>query len=124
MQQSKPIMTIYFRSEDIPELAGLSKWERRVFLRGTFLKERTLSSMVLMIVVLGSVHFIINPILMSQFPGIRESSMLYLVILVSWLLLWMLVRDIVMMNFLRPRIAAKRAELEAKKAAAGSSAAA
>lgn len=113
-------MTIYFRSEDIPELAGLSKWERRVFLRGTFLKERTLSSLALMFIVLGSVHFILNPLLMSNFPQLRESSMLYLAILIGWLLLWMGVRDIVMMNLLRPKIAARRAELEAKNAAAGS----
>lgn len=114
-------MAIYFRSEDVPELAGLSKWERRVLLRGTFLKERTLSSLALMLVVLGSVHFIINPILISHFPGVRESAGLYLVILVGWLLLWMVVRDIVMMNYLRPKIAAKLAELEARKKAAGNS---
>lgn len=92
-----------------------------MLLRGTFLKERTVSSLVLMFVVLASVHFIVNPILMSQFPGVRESAALYLVILVGWLLLWMWVRDIVMMNVLRPKIAAKLIEIEAKKKAAASS---
>ncbi len=79
-----------------------------------------MSSMILLLVVLGSVHFIINPILMNNFPGVRENATLYLVILVGWLFLWMKVRDVVMMNILRPKIAIKRAELDAKKKAADS----
>ncbi len=109
-------MTIYFRSENVPELADLSSLERRVMLRGTFLKERTLSSLVLMFVVLGSVHFIINPLLIALLPVVRNNSFFYMAVLVSWLILMMRVRDVVLMNMLRPKIAAKRAEAVARQA--------
>lgn len=110
-------MTFYIRSEDVPELAGLSKWERRAMLRGTFLKERSISTLVLLGIVLGSVNYLLNPLIQAYAPDVRNNSMLYMVILLGWLFLLMWARDVVMMNLLRPKIAAKRAELAAKQAA-------
>lgn len=109
-------MTFYIRSEDIPELAGLSKWERRVMLRGTFLKERTISTLFLLVIVLASVNFVVNPLLVTYAPQVRTSSMPYAAILLIWLFLLMWIRDVVLMNMLRPKIAAKRAEVVAKQA--------
>ncbi len=94
-----------------------------MLLRGTFLKERSISTMVLLGVVLASVNFVFNPLLQAYVPDVRSSSMLYMAILLGWLFLLMWVRDVVMMNWLRPKIAAKRAELAAKQASATDAAA-
>ncbi len=109
------IMAFYIRSENVPELAGLSKWERRVMLRGTFLKERALSTLVLLGVVLVSVNYLFNPLLQSLAPQLRSNSLPYIVILLAWLFLVMWVRDVLMMNWLRPKIAARRAAQAAKQ---------
>lgn len=109
-------MTFYFRSENVPELAGLSKWDRRVMLRGTFLKERVISTMVLLAVALLSMNFLFNPMLEALAPQIRSNSMPYLVLLLLWLFFLMWARDVVMMNLLRPKIAARRATLAAQRA--------
>lgn len=109
-------MAFYIRSEDVPELDGLSKWERRVMLRGTFLKERTISTLVLLVVVLATVNFIVNPLLMAFLPQVRNNSMPYALILLVYLFVLMWVRDVVLMNVLRPKIAAKRAADAAKQA--------
>ncbi|SFN58198.1 hypothetical protein SAMN05660284_01833 [Formivibrio citricus] len=108
-------MAFYIRSENVPELAGLSKWERRVMLRGTFMKERALSTLVLLGVVLVSVSYLFNPLLQSFAPQLRNNSFPYMVILLAWLFLLMWVRDVVMMNLLRRKIAAKRAVQAAKQ---------
>ncbi|QLG88401.1 hypothetical protein HQ393_09155 [Chitinibacter bivalviorum] len=110
-------MTIYFRPDSVPELAGLSSWEQRVLLRGTFLRERAISTVVLLLAVLGSVQFAINPLLERFAPTIRTDSVIYAVILVIWLLLLMKGRDIVLMNMLRPKFAVKRAEQKAAEIA-------
>ena len=110
-------MTFYIRAENVPELAGMSKWERRVMLRGTFLKERTISTLALLVVVLASVNFVINPLLQAALPEVRNNSMPYMVILLAWLFLLMWVRDVILMNMLRPKIAQKRQELAEKTAA-------
>ncbi|MDR3414392.1 MAG: hypothetical protein P4L87_26100 [Formivibrio sp.] len=110
-------MTFYIRPENVPELTGLSKWERRAMLRGTFLKERSISTLVLLGVVLASVNYLVNPLLQQVAPDVRNNSMLYMVILLCWLFLLMWLRDVVLMNMLRPKIAAKRAAIAAKQAA-------
>lgn len=103
-------MTFYIRPENVPELAGLTKWERRVMLRGTFLKERTISTLILLVVVLAGTHFVLNPLLARYLPQMQSNSMPYMAILLVWLFLLMWVRDVVLMNLLRPKIAAKRAQ--------------
>ncbi|MEN9657154.1 MAG: hypothetical protein RL571_619 [Pseudomonadota bacterium] len=103
-------MSFYFRPDNVPELDGLSRWEQRVLLRGTFLKERAMSTLVLLVLVIGSVQFLINPLLASIWPNFQSNSMAYGGVLVVWLLLLMWLRDVVMMNVLRPKIAIKRAE--------------
>jgi hypothetical protein len=110
-------MTIYFRPDSVPELAGLNTWEQRVLLRGTFLRERAISTVVLLLAVLGSVQFVINPLLEQLMPTVRTDSVSYALILVVWLLALMKGRDIVLMNILRPKIAAKRAEQKAAEIA-------
>lgn len=86
-------------------------------LRGTFLKERSISTLVLLGVVLASVNYLVNPLLQQVAPDVRNNSMLYMVILLCWLFLLMWLRDVVLMNMLRPKIAAKRAAIAAKQAA-------
>ncbi|AZN37637.1 hypothetical protein [Iodobacter ciconiae] len=103
-------MSFYFRPDNVPELDGLSRWEQRVLLRGTFLKERAMSTLVLLVVVIASVQFVINPVLASVWPDFQSNSIPYAGVLVVWLLLLMWLRDVVMMNVLRPKIAIKRAE--------------
>ena len=110
-------MTIYFRPDDVPELQGLTSWEQRVLLRGTFLKQRAMSTVFLLLAVLGSVQFIINPLLEKLAPAIRVNNLYYAAILIAWLLLLMWGRDVVMMNLLRPKIAEKRAEAKALEVA-------
>ncbi|WP_410497544.1 hypothetical protein [Chitinibacter sp. S2-10] len=110
-------MTFYFRPDDVPELAGLSRWEQRVLLRGTFLRERAISTVVLLLAVLGSVQFVINPLIEKFLPNIRTDNMIYAAILVIWLLLLMKARDIILMNQLRPKFAIKRAEQKAAEIA-------
>ncbi|WP_348945699.1 hypothetical protein ABHF33_03680 [Chitinibacter sp. FCG-7] len=125
-------MAFYFRPDDVPELAGLSSWEQRVLMRGTFLRERAISTVVLLLAVLGSVQFVINPLIEKFLPTVRTDNMAYAAILVVWLLLLMKARDIILMNQLRPKFAAKRAEqkaaeiakLEAERAAQAEQAAA
>jgi hypothetical protein len=103
-------MSFYFRPDNVPELADLSRWEQRVLLRGTFLKERAMSTLVLLVVVIASVQFVINPVLAAVWPDFQNNSVAYASVLVVWLVLLMWLRDVVMMNVLRPKIAAKRAE--------------
>lgn len=91
-------------------------------LRGTFLKERTLSTIILLCIVLGSVNYVLNPLLIAYMPDVRNNSVIYMGILLGWLFLLMWVRDVVLMNHLRPKIANKRAENAAKQAAATDSA--
>jgi hypothetical protein len=110
-------MTIYFRPDSVPELAGLNTWEQRVLLRGTFLRERAISTVVLLLAVLGSVQFVVNPLLGHFVPTLRTDSISYALVLVVWLLVLMKGRDIVLMNILRPKIAAKRAEQKAAEIA-------
>jgi hypothetical protein len=110
-------MSFYIRPDDVPELQGLTRWEQRVLLRGTFIKERAMSTVFLLLAVLGSVQFAINPLLERYAPQIRTENMLYAGILVAWLLFLMWFRDTVMMNILRPKIAAKRAEMKAAEVA-------
>ncbi|WP_432719394.1 hypothetical protein R0381_000469 [Jeongeupia wiesaeckerbachi] len=111
-------MAFYFRADDVPELRGLSKWDQRVLLRGTFLKERSISTLVLLLIVIGSIQFVINPLVESLAPGFRNNSLGYAAVLIVWLLALMSTRDIVMMNILRPKIAAKRAQQQAAELAA------
>ncbi len=106
-------MSFYIRPDDVPELQGLDRWEQRVLLRGTFIKERAMSTVFLLLAVLGSVQFVINPLIDRYAPQIRTENMLYGGILVGWLLLLMWLRDTIMMNILRPKIALKRAEIKA-----------
>jgi fatty acid desaturase len=103
-------MSFYFRPDNVPELDGLSRWEQRVLLRGTFLKERAMSTLVLLVLVIASVQFMINPLLAAFWPGFQNNSVAYAGVLVGWLILLMWLRDVVMMNILRPKIAIKRAE--------------
>jgi hypothetical protein len=110
-------MAFYFRPDDVPELADLSRWEQRVLLRGTFLRERAVSTVMLLLVVLGSVQFVINPLLEKFAPTLRTDSMIYAGMLVVWLLFLMKARDIILMNQLRPKFAAKRAEQKAAEIA-------
>ncbi|WP_157314050.1 hypothetical protein [Chitinibacter sp. GC72] len=110
-------MAFYFRPDDVPELAGLSSWEQRVLMRGTFLRERAISTVVLLLAVLGSVQFVINPLIEKFLPTVRTDNMVYAAILVVWLLLLMKARDIILMNQLRPKFAAKRAEQKAAEIA-------
>ncbi|GAA5784828.1 hypothetical protein [Chitiniphilus shinanonensis] len=110
-------MTFYFRSDDVPELQGLSRWEQRVLLRGTFIKERAVSTLVLLLIVIGTVQFGLNPLIESLAPGLRNNTLPYASVLLVWLFLLMWLRDVVMMNVLRPKIGAKRVELEKAKAA-------
>lgn len=107
-------MTFYLRAETVPELAGLSKTERRMMLRGTFLKERMFSTLALLAVVLGSVNYGLTPLLQKFLPQLRNDQVLYMVILLGWLFFLMWVRDVVMMNLLRPKIAVRRAKQLAK----------
>ncbi|WP_169307282.1 hypothetical protein [Chitiniphilus eburneus] len=111
-------MTFYYRADDVPELKGLSRWEQRVLLRGTFIKERAVSTLVLLAVVIGTVQFGLNPLIEHLSPGLRNNTLPYAVVLLAWLFLLMWVRDVVMMNVLRPKISAKRVELEKANAAA------
>ncbi|WP_028455786.1 hypothetical protein [Chitinilyticum litopenaei] len=108
-------MSFYLRPDQVPELQGLSKMEQRILLRGTFLKERAMSTVVLLLVIIGSIQFGINPLIEQLLPTVRTDSMLYAGILIAWFLLLMTVRDIVMMNVLRPKFAAKRAEQTAER---------
>lgn len=110
-------MSFYIRPDDVPELQGLTRWEQRVLLRGTFIKERAMSTVFLLLAVLGSVQFVINPLVDRYAPQIRDENMIYAGILVAWLLFLMWARDVVMMNILRPKIAVKRAELKAVEVA-------
>lgn len=110
-------MAFYFRPDDVPELADLSRWEQRVLLRGTFLRERAISTVVLLLAVLGSVQFVINPLIEKFLPTVRTDNMIYAALLVAWLLLLMKTRDIILMNQLRPKFAAKRAEQKAAEIA-------
>ncbi|WP_028449107.1 hypothetical protein [Chitinibacter tainanensis] len=110
-------MTFYFRPDSVPELAGLSAWEQRVLLRGTFLRERAISTVILLLVVLASVQFALNPLMAALAPGLRNDSWSYAAILVVWLLALMKGRDIILMNLLRPKFAAKRAEQKAAEIA-------
>lgn len=91
-------------------------------LRGTFLKERTISTLGLLVVVLASVNYLINPLLVAFAPQIRNNSMTYMLLLLVWLFLLMAIRDVVLMNILRPKIAAKRAADAAKPAVEADSA--
>lgn len=108
-------MVFYIRSENVPELAGLSKWDRRVMLRGTFMKERALSTLVLLGVMLLTVNYLFNPLLQSLAPQVRNNSLPYVAVLLAWLFLMMWIRDVVVMNLLRPKIAARRAALAAQQ---------
>ncbi|XZG69630.1 hypothetical protein ACTSKR_13370 [Chitinibacteraceae bacterium HSL-7] len=110
-------MAFYFRADDVPELDGLTRWEQRVLLRGTFLKERAMSTVFLLIAVIGSVQFVINPLLATHLPAVQNDSVKYVVVLLVWLFLLMWIRDVIMMNILRPKIAAKRAETAAQPVA-------
>jgi len=103
-------MAFYLRAESVPELAGLDKFQRRMLLRGTFLKERLVSTLVLLGVILLSVNFGINPLIQKFFPLLKNDQIGYAAILLAWLLLLMAIRDMVMMNILRPKIAAHRAK--------------
>jgi uncharacterized membrane protein YpjA len=99
-------MAFYLRAEQVPELAGLDKWQRRQLLRGTFLKERMMSTLLLLGVILLSVNFGLNPLIMKFMPHLKNDQITYAVILLVWLFVLMAVRDIIMMNLLRPKIAA------------------
>lgn len=110
-------MSFYIRPDDVPELQGLTRWDQRVLLRGTYIKERAMSTVVLLLAVLGSVQFVINPIIDRYAPHIRTDTIIYAGILVAWLLFLMWARDTVMMNILRPKIALKRAEMKAAEVA-------
>ncbi|QZA78870.1 hypothetical protein K4H28_05570 [Deefgea tanakiae] len=110
-------MSFYFRPDDVPELQGLTRWDQRILLRGTFIKERAMSTVFLLLIVLGSVQYGINPIIDHYAPHIRAENILYAGILVAWLLFLMWARDTVMMNMLRPKIAIKRAEMKAAEVA-------
>lgn len=110
-------MSFYIRPDDVPELQGLTRWDQRVLLRGTFIKERAMSTVFLLLAVLGSVQFVINPLIDRFAPQIRAENMIYAGILVAWLLFLMWARDTVMMNILRPKIAIKRAEMKAAEIA-------
>ena len=92
-------------------------------LRGTFLKERTVSTIALLCIVLGSVNYVLNPLLIAYMPDVRNNSVIYMGILLGWLFLLMWVRDVILMNYLRPQIASKRAEAAAKQASAADTAA-
>ncbi|HSC81397.1 MAG TPA: hypothetical protein VLC08_13660 [Chitinolyticbacter sp.] len=105
-------MPFYFRADDVPELAGLTRWEQRMLLRGTFIKERAISTLFLLIAVIGSVQFVINPLIEQFQPGMRTNSLSYVVALLAWLFLLMWLRDVIMMNVLRPKLAIKRAEMK------------
>ncbi|MDR3427299.1 hypothetical protein [Silvimonas sp.] len=106
-------MAFYFRPDDVPELQGLTRWEQRVLLRGTFVKERLISTVVLLLIVLASVEFLVNPLVHQFVPGVSNSSLPYMAILLVWLFLLIWLRDTVMMNLLRNKIGARRAQLEA-----------
>ncbi len=110
-------MSFYIRPDDVPELQGLTRWDQRVLLRGTFIKERGMSTVFLLLVVLGSVQYVINPIVDLYAPHIRSNTIIYTGILLVWLLFLMWFRDAVMMNILRPKIAIKRAEMKAAEVA-------
>ncbi|MGL4996983.1 MAG: hypothetical protein ACRC6G_12530, partial [Deefgea sp.] len=90
---------------------------QRVLLRGTFIKERAMSTVFLLLAVLGSVQYVINPLIDRYAPHIRAENMMYAGILIVWLLFLMWFRDMVMMNILRPKIAIKRAEMKAAEVA-------
>ncbi|WP_035052969.1 hypothetical protein [Andreprevotia chitinilytica] len=102
-------MAFYWKADQVPELQGLSRWEQRVLLRGTFLKERMISSLILLVVALGSVWGVIAPLLAKFAPGVQRDSFLFFAVMIVWLLVLIGLRDVVMMNILRPKIAAKRA---------------
>lgn len=110
-------MAFYIRPDQVPELQGLNKMEQRILLRGTFLKERAISTVFLLIAIVGSVQFALNPVLQHAMPALRTDSMAYAGILIAWLFILMAVRDIILMNMLRPKFAAKRAEATASKVA-------
>ncbi|KAF0811846.1 hypothetical protein IGB42_03656 [Andreprevotia sp. IGB-42] len=110
-------MAFYWKADEVPELQGLSRLEQRVLLRGTFLKERSMSTVALLVVAFASIEFVINPLVRSVAPQMTTSQMGYAGALIVWILLLMGVRDIVMMNILRPKIAAKRAAQTAAKVA-------
>jgi uncharacterized membrane protein YkvI len=107
-------MAFYLRAESVPELAGLDKMQRRILLRGTFLKERLVSTLVLLGVIMLSVNFGINPLIQKLYPHLKNDQIGYVVILLAWLFLLMAIRDVVMMNILRPKIAAHRAKAAAQ----------
>ncbi|GGP26689.1 hypothetical protein [Silvimonas amylolytica] len=111
-------MAFYFRPDDVPELQGLTRWEQRVLLRGTFVKERLISTVVLLLAVLVSVQFGINPVLHVVAPQVTNNSFPYMAVLLVWLFVLIWLRDTVMMNFLRGKIAARRAQLAAAAPAA------
>ncbi len=111
-------MAFYLRPDQVPELQDLSKMEQRILLRGTFLKERAISTVFLLVIIVASVQFALNPLLQHFMPTLRNDSMVYAGILIAWLFILMNVRDIILMNMLRPKFAAKRAEATAQKVAA------
>ncbi|MBE9610979.1 hypothetical protein [Chitinilyticum piscinae] len=110
-------MPFYLRPDQVPELQGLSKMEQRILLRGTFLKERAMSTVVLVVAILLTVQYALNPLIEHLSPGLRNSQWAYAAILLAWLFALMTARDIVLMNLLRPKFAAKRAEAKAARVA-------
>ncbi|SMC16033.1 hypothetical protein SAMN02745857_00080 [Andreprevotia lacus DSM 23236] len=110
-------MAFYLRADQVPELQGLTSWERRVLLRGTFLKERSISTVFLLVAAFGSIQFVINPLVRHLAPQLATNQIGYGIVLLAWVLILVTLRDIVMMNVLRPKIAAKRAAQTAAKVA-------
>lgn len=102
----------YLRADSVPELHGLTRWEQRVLLRGTFfVKERMISTLVLAVVAFFlTVPFGINPLMHHLVPGVTNDSGVYMAVLVVWVFVLLGARDIVMMNLLRHKIAAHRAK--------------
>ncbi|GAB7126425.1 hypothetical protein JCM19000A_09320 [Silvimonas sp. JCM 19000] len=103
-------MAFYLRADSVPELHGLTRWEQRVLLRGTFVKERMISTLVLAVVAFLTVPFGINPLMHHLVPGVTNDSGVYMAVLVVWVFVLLGARDIVMMNLLRHKIAAHRAK--------------
>ncbi len=101
----------YLRADSVPELHGLTRWEQRVLLRGTFC-QRTHDfhpgagggGLFL------TVPFGINPLMHHLVPGVTNDSGVYMAVLVVWVFVLLGARDIVMMNLLRHKIAAHRAK--------------
>ena len=103
-------MAFYFRADSVPELHGLGRFEQRRLTRAVFMRERMISTLVLAAVAYSSVYFVINPVVHHLLPEANNGSGTYMALLLVWVFALLGIRDVIMMNLLRPKIAAFRAK--------------